>query len=154
MPVWKRVLLVPDADLQIRYVVEVSNLTLFAAAVFFDTNLTKRRQSVISSISFQRKKKGMTWQRLIRFRDIEGQVHYGEPLINDAEDLTKKDLQASILIGPDVFSLQSSGSKAAIAEILGPLTPADVPIIKCVGLNYATHSTSGERELLFFWREY
>ena len=94
------------------------------------------------------------WQRLIRFRDIEGQVHYGEPLINDAEDLAKKDLQASILIGSDIFSLQSSGSKAAVAEILGPLKPADVPIIKCVGLNYATHSTSGERGLLFFWREY
>jgi hypothetical protein len=84
----------------------------------------------------------MAWKRLIRFRDTQGRVHYGEPLIGDASDLAKGNLQASLLTGPDIFNLQPSDSRVAVAEILGPLTPNNVPIVKCVGLNYAKHGTS------------
>ncbi|KAK5271633.1 hypothetical protein LTR96_003458 [Exophiala xenobiotica] len=85
----------------------------------------------------------MAWKRLIRFKTLEGEVHFGDPIIDAAEELTEKlwsrTLEADILQGADIPNLRPTGSKARVAELIGPLTPAEVPIVKCIGLNYMKH---------------
>jgi hypothetical protein len=86
----------------------------------------------------------MAWQRLIKFKDPQGEVHYGEPIIKDADELAEKlaskTLEAKVLQGDSLPDLQPTGDTSAVAELLGPLTPEDVPIVKCIGLNYIKHS--------------
>lgn len=87
----------------------------------------------------------MSWARYIRFRDEEGIVRQGEPEIDPADDLLelleKDSLFAYELVGQDPFQAERSGNSFRVKELLGPLDPEDVPILRCVGLNYATHST-------------
>jgi len=92
----------------------------------------------------------MTWQRLIRFEDDTGTKRFGEPLIEKAEDLEtlveKGELFAEEFEGPGPFELTTRGSKRAVKKILGLLTPEDVPIVKCIGLNYMKHIEEGGRK--------
>lgn len=86
----------------------------------------------------------MTWARLIRFVDTKGVASFGEPCIEHAEDLVKslasQTLYALKLEGSDPFALASPGEKVQVQSILEVLKPTDVPIIKCIGLNYMKHS--------------
>jgi hypothetical protein len=88
----------------------------------------------------------MAWQRLIKFIDPQGQTRYGDPIIDNADELAakleSKTLKAKVLEGSSILDLQLTGSEADVAELVGPLTPADVPIVKCIGLNYMKHSKS------------
>ncbi|KAJ9647508.1 hypothetical protein H2204_000137 [Knufia peltigerae] len=85
----------------------------------------------------------MPWQRLIKFQDPQGKVHYGEPIIDTADELAEKlalgTLEANQLTGDSIPDLRPSGIKSVVAELMGPLSPDDVPIIKCIGLNYIKH---------------
>ena len=86
------------------------------------------------------------WERLIRFVSTDGRVLYGEPILPspgfDLGDTTAETkLQAKVISG-DIFD---TGSKvtdevATVQQLLGPLTKDNVPILRCVGLNYLTHS--------------
>ncbi|KAF9894107.1 hypothetical protein FE257_009080 [Aspergillus nanangensis] len=93
----------------------------------------------------------MSWERLIRFRDAAGTVRFGEPIIgNDDvslldESVAKGSLQARCLEGSDIFSLAPTSETVTVSELLAPLSPSDVPIIKCVGLNYMKHIQEGGR---------
>ena len=86
----------------------------------------------------------MSWERLIRFQDESGKQQFGEPLIKDADELesllAKGELFANKFEGSDPFSLEATGQKTKVAKLLGILEPTDVPIVKCVGLNYMKHS--------------
>lgn len=87
----------------------------------------------------------MSWERLIRFEDTAGNTQFGEPtnLSTDAslDDLVARGiLEARCLQGTSIFSLVSSAEIVKVKRILGLLSPSDVPIIKCVGLNYMKHS--------------
>jgi hypothetical protein len=89
----------------------------------------------------------MTFSRLIRFEDVEGNKHFGEPHIKNADDLSRLlengELFAHVLDGISPFNLSLSSQAGAVHQvkrILPVLRPADVPIIKCVGLNYIKHS--------------
>lgn len=44
--------------------------------------------------------------------------------------------------GSDPFSLQPTARTEAVHRLLGPLAPEHVPIIRCIGLNYKSHSMS------------
>ncbi|KIW35017.1 uncharacterized protein PV07_01744 [Cladophialophora immunda] len=85
----------------------------------------------------------MTWQRLIKFRAPQGQTHYGDPIINHADELLQKleakTLKAKVFEGSSIPALKPTGTEVEVAELIGPLTPADVPIVKCIGLNYMKH---------------
>jgi hypothetical protein len=87
----------------------------------------------------------MSWARYIRFRDEEGIERQGEPEIDLADDLLqlleKDSLFAYELIGENPFQAKKSGNSFRVKELLSPLDPEDVPIVRCVGLNYAAHST-------------
>ena len=91
----------------------------------------------------------VAWKRLIRFEAKDGRILYGEPIL-PSEDydlgLMKRDdnLTAKIIKGHDIFSeagdTHVSDEIASVQKVLGPLTAAEVPILRCVGLNYAKHS--------------
>lgn len=87
----------------------------------------------------------MTYSRLIRFRDQDSDEWFGEPEIENADDLLKllheKSLYATVLNGSNPFDLAShKGERKQVAEILPIIQPKDVPIVRCIGLNYIKHS--------------
>lgn len=86
----------------------------------------------------------MSWLRLIKF-ESDGKVYYGEPEIDSAEDLPRLlregNLFANAFVGESVFDLSTaSPARKPVEKLLGILEPKDVPLIKCVGLNYIKHS--------------
>ncbi|KAJ5779260.1 hypothetical protein N7457_006980 [Penicillium paradoxum] len=92
-----------------------------------------------------------SWDRLIRFEDGTGTEQFGEPILNASEDLVLDELAASgkleakRLSGKDIFSLSPSNDVVKVKTILPLLSPAQVPIVKCVGLNYMKHIKEGGR---------
>lgn len=84
------------------------------------------------------------WQRLIRFEDEHGTVRFGEPDVQDADEIEalaqNGTLTATGFAGDSPFALTPSGTKHKVTKLLGLLTPNDVPLVKCVGLNYMKHS--------------
>lgn len=86
----------------------------------------------------------MAWSRIIRFVNDEGKVVFGEPEIKTATELVEKcqakALFASEFEGNSPFALSPTGRKVRVQRLLEVLTPADVPIVRCIGLNYMKHS--------------
>ncbi len=87
------------------------------------------------------------WSRLIRFLATDGRVLRGEPILPFADfdlgNVTEEhELKAKIIVGDDIFGdgVRVSEEVATVKEMLGPLTPSDVPTIRCIGLNYRKHS--------------
>lgn len=90
----------------------------------------------------------MSWTHLIRF-ESEGKVHYGDAILPDDTDSTdiaqiaeKGKLKAAVIEG-DVLSdaYKITEQILDVTKLLSPLTRAQVPIIRCIGLNYMKHST-------------
>lgn len=86
------------------------------------------------------------WDRLVRYVSAkDGQIRYGEPIVSDSKpdiDQLALDgkLTVKVLEGTTPFSAEPTGEEDQVKELLGPLTPKDVPIVRCTGLNYKTHS--------------
>ena len=89
------------------------------------------------------------WDRLIRFVATDSRVLYGEPIVPypdfDLGTTTEQTgLKAKVIQGDDLYD--TSGATRVTDEIvtvqrlLGPLAQKDVPILRCIGLNYASHS--------------
>ena len=87
-----------------------------------------------------------SWDRLIRYVSAkDGKTRYGQPIVSDLKpdiDQLAQDgkLKVKVLEGPSPIDAQLTEEEDEVKELLGPLTPADVPIIRCEGLNYKTHS--------------
>ncbi|KAE8372127.1 hypothetical protein BDV26DRAFT_298145 [Aspergillus bertholletiae] len=94
-----------------------------------------------------------SWTRLVRYKAAEnGPVRFGEPIItDDNEDITSlaidNRLQVRVCEGNDPFSLQVTSSTETVFQLLGPLEPKHVPIIRCIGLNYKSHIIETGRAL-------
>jgi hypothetical protein len=89
----------------------------------------------------------VAWKRLIRYTSAkDGKVHYGEPIVNDNDDIDalaqSGNLKVKILEGPTAVSAKPTGEEDEVKTLLGPLTSAEVPIVRAIGLNYNTHSKS------------
>jgi hypothetical protein len=93
------------------------------------------------------------WKRLIRFEDSQGRILHGEPILPSSDfDIGKvreaDALKAKIITGSDIFNTTGETSVSdevvSVKKLLPPLKPQDVPILRCVGLNYAKHSKSYE----------
>ena len=91
----------------------------------------------------------VSWNRLIRFVATDGRVLRGEPILPNPDfDLGQTDentrLQAKVIIGDDIYDTTGntgvSDEVVTVKRLLGPLEQKDVDILRCVGLNYATHS--------------
>ncbi|KAK5745981.1 hypothetical protein LTR17_001111 [Elasticomyces elasticus] len=73
------------------------------------------------------------WKSIIRFKDNDGQVLYGEPL---GDDLKK----ATVFEGSDILSLTKTDKIVEVSEVLAPYVP---DTILCIGLNYKEHAKEG-----------
>lgn len=89
------------------------------------------------------------WKRLIRFEDAQGRLLHGEPILPSSDfDLGKvkaaDGLKAKVIEGSDIFNTTGETSVSdevvSVKRILAPIRAQDVPILRCVGLNYAKHS--------------
>ncbi|CAI7633148.1 unnamed protein product [Penicillium manginii] len=90
----------------------------------------------------------LPWKRLIRFIATDGRTLRGEPILEnpntDLGFITEADLlQAHIIEGDDIYDTTGktrvTDEIVTVKTILGPLAQEDVPILRCVGLNYAKH---------------
>lgn len=85
-----------------------------------------------------------TFERLVRFEDEAGQSRYGEPIISSVHDLdevvSQGTMEATVWEGSNLFSLAPTTQVVKVKKLLPLLTAEDVPIVKCVGLNYIKHS--------------
>lgn len=75
----------------------------------------------------------------------DGKIRYGEPIVSDSKpdiDQLALDgkLEVKVLEGPNPIEAQATGEQDTVKQLLGPLTPKDVPMIRGVGLNYKSHS--------------
>lgn len=86
----------------------------------------------------------MSWTRLIRFTDDAGRESFGEPEVDSAEQvpelLAQGQLYATEYQGASPVAPLTKGSRVHVKEVLNLLRPSDVPIIRCIGLNYIKHS--------------
>jgi hypothetical protein len=88
------------------------------------------------------------WKRLVRYVSAQdGSIKYGEPIVPPNEKYPDIDalaqynsLRVRVLAGDSFISAKPTGEEDEVKQLLGPLTPKDVPIVRCVGLNYRTHS--------------
>ncbi|KAH7625218.1 hypothetical protein B0T09DRAFT_394076 [Sordaria sp. MPI-SDFR-AT-0083] len=96
------------------------------------------------------------WQRLIRFVATDGRTLRGEPIMpSDEFDLgttaEATQLKARVIRGDDIYDTTGATSITdeivTVKKLLGPLTPADVPILRCIGLNYLAHIRETGRPL-------
>ncbi|KAK6211408.1 hypothetical protein QIS74_10672 [Colletotrichum tabaci] len=95
------------------------------------------------------------WKRLIRFVANDGRVLRGEPILPhegyDLGDTTEETkLKANVVVGSDIYDTSGktrvTDEVVVVKKLLGPLAPEDVPILRCVGLNYATHIREAGRK--------
>jgi len=85
------------------------------------------------------------WNRLVRYVADDGSIRYGEPVLPDTKSdinqlALEGNLQVVVLEGADVLSATPTNKKEIVKTLLGPLTPKDVPYVRCIGLNYKSHS--------------
>jgi hypothetical protein len=109
-------------------------------------------QTIFHIFHISQLKMSLPWKRLIRFRTHDGRILRGEPILQaestiDLGLVTEADqLQARIIQGQDIYNTTGetkvTDEVVIVKQILSPLAPSDVPIIRCVGLNYAKHSMS------------
>lgn len=86
-----------------------------------------------------------SWLRLVRYVSaLDGRTRYGEPMAELGANLnsliSNGSLTVHVLEGPNALSAKPTGENDTVQRLLGPLTPAEVPIIRCTGLNYRSHS--------------
>lgn len=89
------------------------------------------------------------WTRLIRYISAQdGATRLGDPIV--PSDQKHPDIDALALAGGLKVKVLQTGTnhpvhatptdqEDVVKTLLGPLTPQDVPIVRCVGLNYKTH---------------
>lgn len=88
----------------------------------------------------------MTWERLIKFEDASGHVRFGDAIVDNEQVASIDDiasrgaLKARTYTGDSFLSLEPSDEVVSVKTLLSPVSPKDVPIVKCVGLNYMKHS--------------
>ncbi|KAI5818276.1 hypothetical protein BZA77DRAFT_244037 [Pyronema omphalodes] len=93
----------------------------------------------------------ISWSRLIRFQDAQGKIHHGEPIVEENEDdvgiLARKGTLKAKIIEGDVFeNAKVTDEVVEVKTLLGPLAVEQVPIVRCVGLNYMKHILEAGRK--------
>jgi Fumarylacetoacetate (FAA) hydrolase family len=93
----------------------------------------------------------VSWKRLIRFEDANGTIHHGEPIVEDGQDVgaifESGNLEAYPIEGNDIYGdCRVTSERVAVEKLLGPLGQEEVPIIRCVGLNYMLHIKEAGRK--------
>ena len=93
----------------------------------------------------------VAWGRLIRFVATDGRTLHGEPILPspdfDLGQTTEETaLKAKVVSGTDIYNTTGATKVTdeivTVRRLLGPFDPSTVPIIRCIGLNYKSHSES------------
>ena len=89
----------------------------------------------------------VAWDRLVRYvAQGESQIRYGEPILTDLEENAVAyladvgQLTVRVCEGDGPLTAVPTDKIETVERLLGPLQVKDVPIIRCIGLNYKTHS--------------
>lgn len=91
-----------------------------------------------------------SWKRLIRFESTDGKVLRGEPILPAADfdvgsTTEETGLKAKVIdvANNDIFdpATKVTDEEVTVKKLLGPVTTDEVPIIRCIGLNFIKHST-------------
>ena len=91
------------------------------------------------------------WDRLIRFIATDGRELRGQPILPspdfDVGSTTEATgLKANVISvsNGDIFSVDTkvTDEEVTVKKLLGPVTTDEVPIIRCIGLNFIKHSKS------------
>jgi hypothetical protein len=92
-----------------------------------------------------------SWDRLIRFIATDGRELRGEPILPSPDfdvgtTTAETGLKAKVVevANSDIFDAATkvTDEVVTVKELLGPVTQEEVPIIRCIGLNFIKHSTS------------
>ncbi|KAL2070822.1 hypothetical protein VTL71DRAFT_13848 [Oculimacula yallundae] len=95
----------------------------------------------------------VSWDRLVRYRSADdSKIKYGEPILSDPKDdvgklASKGQLKVKVCHGNDALSAVPTDKVETVQTLLGPLEAREVPIIRCIGLNYKTHILETGRAL-------
>jgi len=95
----------------------------------------------------------VAWKRLVRYiSSADGSMKYGEPILEDdnadvAALAQQGKLKVHILEGSNPLDAKPTSHEDHVKSLLGPLRVEDVPIIRCIGLNYKTHIKETGRAL-------
>jgi hypothetical protein len=90
-----------------------------------------------------------SWKRLVRFESTDGKTLRGEPILPspdfDVGSTTEETgLKAKVIevANNDIFdpATKVTDQEATVKKLLGPVTTDEVPIIRCIGLNFIKHS--------------
>ncbi|KAI8144075.1 hypothetical protein BJV82DRAFT_537349 [Fennellomyces sp. T-0311] len=90
------------------------------------------------------------WTRLIRFVAADSKIYFGEPIVAGDATVDKLleagSLEAKVITG-DVFAEDAvvTDQVVKVQSLLAPLSKDQIPIIKCIGLNYKAHIAEGGR---------
>lgn len=87
----------------------------------------------------------VAWTRAVRYLAADGKIKYGELLdetpASEVSSLAESGaLSVRECEGDSLLSARPIEKIEPVSQLLGPLTPQDVPLALCVGLNYKTHS--------------
>ena len=102
----------------------------------------------------------VAWDRLIRFEATDGRTLRGQPILPTPDfDLgtttEATQLKANIIKGDDIYSVSGdtvvTDEVVTVKKLLGPLAADEIPILRCVGLNYATHSEIQSVTIILVW---
>lgn len=97
----------------------------------------------------------VAWERLIRFVADDDRVLRGEPILPSPDfdlGLTTEEtkLQAKVIQGDNIYDTTGKTTVTdeivTVKKVLGPLTASDVPVLRCVGLNYSKHIREAGRK--------
>jgi hypothetical protein len=90
-----------------------------------------------------------SWQRLIRFEATDGRILRGEPIL-PSPDFDVGSTTAETGLRAKVIQVAEGGifdeatkvtdEEVTVQKLLGPLQESEVPIIRCIGLNFIKHS--------------
>ena len=91
-----------------------------------------------------------TWTHLIRFEN-GGREYYGDlrlfrgGTVNDVWRLAKTQmLEAEVVDGGPLYGGVLSGKRLRVDKVLPLFSRQQVPVIRCIGLNYTKHSGYSE----------
>jgi hypothetical protein len=108
--------------------------------------LEQNSTSSINSKSLNKESKmsPVQWSRLVRYIDTNGNTGYGEPQVSSDTDVLQEardgKLQVKVLEGDSALTATPTDEIQTVRTLLSPLTQQEVPIVRCIGLNYKTHS--------------
>ncbi|KAI4637444.1 hypothetical protein J4E83_000260 [Alternaria metachromatica] len=96
------------------------------------------------------------WDRLIRFIATDGRELRGQPILPSPEfdvgtTTEETGLKAKVIDvkNDDIFDPATTvtDEEVTVKKLLGPVTTDEVPIIRCIGLNFIKHIQEGGRTL-------